>query len=58
MGAAHPTRGKLKRSTPPTSPKMTRRERSDLLSAAYHAARTLAAWLILAALFTLLCFVP
>jgi hypothetical protein len=37
---------------------MTRRERSDLLSAAYHAARTLAAWLILAALFTLLCFVP
>ncbi len=37
---------------------MTLRERSALLSSLYLALRTLAAWLILAALFTLLLFLP
>jgi hypothetical protein len=32
--------------------------RPTLLSALYHALRTLAAWIIMAALFTLLFFVP
>lgn len=43
---------------PSTLPKMTRRTRSALLSSLYDAARTLAAWLMLAALFSLLFFVP
>ena len=37
---------------------MTRSQKRALLSALYHAARTLAAWLIMAALFSLLFFVP
>jgi hypothetical protein len=37
---------------------MTRTQKRALRSAIYHAARTLAAWLILAALFSLLFFVP
>ena len=37
---------------------MNRPQKRALLSALYHAARTLAAWLIMAGLFILLCLVP
>jgi hypothetical protein len=37
---------------------MTRSQKRALRLALYHAARTLAAWLIMAALFALLFFVP